>query len=65
MFRVKHDPRIAAESYGDGRAADWRVEHRPDATFWFVVTDWTGETIAHGVRNTIGEAVTECVKWAT
>lgn len=66
MFRVTNaDPRIAAESYGQGRASDWRVEHRPDGTLWWVVTDWTGHLVAHGVRATIGEAVTEAVRWST
>ena len=65
MFHVKQDPRIAAEHYGRGRESDWRVEHRPDCTFWWCVTDWTGATVAYGVRATIGEAVTEAVRWST
>jgi hypothetical protein len=64
MFHVKQDPRIAAEHYGAGRAADWRVEYRPDGTFWWVVTDWHGETARTGVPHE-GEAVTEAVRWAT
>jgi len=67
MFHVKHDPdpRVAAEHYGDGRNADWRVEYRPDGTFWWVVTDWTGATIAHGIRDNQGDAVAEAVRWST
>jgi hypothetical protein len=66
MFRVTQaDPRIAAEHYGAAREPDWRVEHRPDGTFWWVVTDWTGETVTHGVVPLLGEAVAACVKWST
>lgn len=65
MFHVEHDPRIAAEHYGRARESDWRVEYRPDGTFWWVVTDWTGETIAHGVRALLGEATADAVRWAT
>ena len=65
MFHVEHDPRIAVEHYGAGRESDWRVEHCPDGSFWWVVTDWTGELEQHGVRATLGEAVAECVKWST
>jgi hypothetical protein len=67
MFRVTQaDPRIAAEHYAPhgSRLPDWRVEHRPDGSFWWVVTDWTGELVAHGVRATLGEGVTEAVRWA-
>ena len=66
MFHVKPepDPRVAAEHYGDGRASDWRVEYRPDGSYWWVVTDWTGELVAHGIQASVGSAVNEAVRWS-
>jgi hypothetical protein len=65
MFHPDHDPRIAAECYDHDRDPVWRVEHRPDGTYWWIVTDWTGTTVAHGIQMTIGSAVNEAVRWST
>ena len=65
MFHVKHDLRIAAECYENGRDPVWRVEHHDDGTYRWVVTDWTGNTVAHGIQMTVGSAVTEAVRWST
>lgn len=66
MFHVEHAPgQVELEHFGQGREPDWRVERRPDRTLYWVVTDWAGELVAHGVRDTVGEAVTEAVRWAT
>lgn len=65
MFHVKHlDGPIAAEHFGQAHESDWRVERRPGGTYYFVVTDWTGATVASGVRGFLADAIVECVRWA-
>lgn len=67
MFHVKQssDGPVAAECYGADLAPDWRVERRPDGSLYWLVTDWQGETVAHGVRSSVVDAIVECVRWST
>lgn len=58
-------PGVPVEHFGNDHDPDWRVEQRPGGTFWWCVTDWHGETIAHGVTLSLGAAVVEAVKWST
>ena len=65
MFHVKHlDGTIAAEHFGGDHESDWRVERRPGGTYYFVVTDWQGVTVASGVRGFLTDAIVEAVRWA-
>lgn len=63
MFHVKQ-PGVPVEHFGAPHEPDWRVESRPDGTFYWIVTDWHGEPIASGIRVGLTDAIGECVRWA-
>jgi hypothetical protein len=66
VFHVKHlAGTIAAEHFGADCEPDWRVERRPGGTYYWIVVDWQGMPVAFGVKITLGEALTECVRWST
>ena len=64
MFHVKPADG-AVEHFGGHLEPDWRVENRPDGTWYWIVVDWHGETIAHGVTTSLGEGVANAVKYST